>query len=223
MSRYTERAAYFKMNKRCVRCGKQDAYTLIGKSRCFECAEKNKEYARLHHKKHRETDNSKMRDRVSKLKEQGVCIDCGVREAVKGRTRCRNCLIKNSKAVKNKKGRIARTTTYYYEGLCWLCCKNPTASGYGLCEDCLERARKRITKAQRMANDTKLRDERFIEMYTSKYNNESMEKCEYIEAMQKVYFDRPKQENGKCNGFVSKYGKASLVCQNCKHFKGIEK
>lgn len=57
----------------------------------------------------------------------------------------------------------------------------------------------------------------------SKYNNTNMEKCEYIEELQKVYFKRPKQENGKCQGIRNKYSKAySSHCQNCQHFKRDE-
>lgn len=53
-----------------------------------------------------------------------------------------------------------------------------------------------------------------------KYDTSNMEKCEYIEAMQKVYSKRPKQENGRCYGFRNKYsGVLSSYCQKCKYIK----
>ena len=30
-----------------------------------------------------------------------------------------------------------------------------------------------------------------------------MEKCEYIEVMQKAYFEKPQQNSGKCAGFIN--------------------
>lgn len=47
-----------------------------------------------------------------------------------------------------------------------------------------------------------------------------MKKCEYIEAMQKVYSKRPKQENDRCYGIRNKYsGAFSTYCQQCQHLK----
>ena len=40
-----QRIDALKAMKRCVCCGKQDAYTLVGRWRCAECSEKNAQYA----------------------------------------------------------------------------------------------------------------------------------------------------------------------------------
>ena len=92
MSRYTERAAYFKIIKRCPRCGKQDSYTITGHSLCYECTEKNREYAKKHYHKY---GNNGMKERYEKLKQDGICVDCGKRPAKENRIRCSQCLQKN--------------------------------------------------------------------------------------------------------------------------------
>ena len=51
-----------------------------------------------------------------------------------------------------------------------------------------------------------------------KYNISDMENCEYIVLMQKAYFKRPNQSNGRCDGFKNGYsGSYSKVCKNCVH------
>ena len=55
------------------------------------------------------------------------------------------------------------------------------------------------------------------------YNTQDMNKCEYIESMRKVGFERPEQKDGKCDGYVSKYSnKASFVCAKCPNFGRCE-
>ena len=57
-----------------------------------------------------------------------------------------------------------------------------------------------------------------------KYDISDIEKCEYIEAMKKVYFKPPKQINGKCVGFINKYnGNVSNICKNCKNLVEVVK
>jgi hypothetical protein len=95
MSRWTERAEYFKSVQRCVRCGKQDAYTMNGHQRCYECSEKCKEYAQKHHKQNREKHLEVMHERYERLKAQGLCVECG-KKAIPGFVRCQRCAIKNN-------------------------------------------------------------------------------------------------------------------------------
>lgn len=51
------------------------------------------------------------------------------------------------------------------------------------------------------------------------YKTDNMEKCEYMELMLKTFFQRPKQENGKCEGYRNRYTREpSTVCKRCNHF-----
>lgn len=96
MSRWTERAEYFKSVQRCVRCGKQDAYTMNGHQRCYECSEKCKEYSKKSNQKLREKHNRAMHERYQRLKAEGMCVECGTKEARPGFVLCQRCAIKNN-------------------------------------------------------------------------------------------------------------------------------
>lgn len=208
-SRYIERAEYFAKNHRCKRCGTKDAYTLVGRSLCYECAEKNREYSKKHYEKY----GNGMKQRFEKLKAEGICVDCGRKKAEPNRTRCSRCLAKNNKSAKKSQKKEPRT-----EGYCWLCNKRPTTQGTKLCGVCLPKARERIKKAQKAVQSNKIKSK--MEMLDmNNYNIPSIEKCEYIEAMKKVYCDTPKCKENKCMGFRNKYnGDVSLVCQKCKYW-----
>lgn len=55
--------------------------------------------------------------------------------------------------------------------------------------------------------------------YKTPDNSNELHKCEYIEAMRKVYFEPPKQNNSICTGYKNKYtGTASKVCKRCKWY-----
>ena len=58
------------------------------------------------------------------------------------------------------------------------------------------------------------------ELATMNYKTDNMKKCEYIDVMRKAYVKDPKQGE-KCEGYKNKYTCGiSLVCKECKNFKG---
>lgn len=214
MSRHSERWSYFRKLNRCGRCGKKDSNTLLGRSLCFECEEKNRLYSKKHYKKY---GNPSVKKRYENLKKEGICVDCRKRKAFPGRVRCEICLIKDKQKQAEYKRSLSRDAVKYI-GYCVKCCKEPVVDGFSLCETCLEKTRKAAEKGRIVieSNKIKIRMEKGDIM--SNYNNEKMETCEYIEAMQKVYFKRPKQENGKCEGFKNKYShNYSTHCLTCSH------
>lgn len=142
MNRRKEREDYYKKIGRCTRCGNQDAYTLNGKTLCYDCNCKNKEYSKKHHERYRTKDNEKMRERTKTLRKQGLCIDCGKRRAKNNRVRCEQCLLKNNKMVKAHKNRVNRDMVKYMD-ICYLCCKNPIVEGHKVCTQCLNKCRER--------------------------------------------------------------------------------
>lgn len=95
MSYNTERAKYFAENARCTRCGKQDDYTLSGRRLCRVCAEKCRKDSKKYYEKHGGNPGDKKR--YQKLKESGLCVDCGKYEAKNGSVRCEDCLLKRKK------------------------------------------------------------------------------------------------------------------------------
>lgn len=93
-SEWGKRVKYLMANQRCVRCCKQDAYTLAGKQRCFDCTEKEKKNQRKYNEAHREEIKLKMKERSAKLKAEGICVFCGKRKARTKRTLCAHCAAK---------------------------------------------------------------------------------------------------------------------------------
>lgn len=133
---------YYKERNRCVRCHKQDAYTLNGRSRCAECAEKDSERHRRNYTT--ENNNKKCQKFRKKCKENGLCTTCG-RPAVQGKVRCTECLLKCRKATaayRASKGEV--NLPRGDNGICWKCNKKPVVDGKKMCPDCLEKARRTI-------------------------------------------------------------------------------
>lgn len=93
MSKWMDRAEYFMLQQRCVKCGKRDAYTMYGNQRCYECVEKGKEYQAVYNKNNREKRISQMRERYYNLKSQGLCVQCGKEPATCG-VKCKACRAK---------------------------------------------------------------------------------------------------------------------------------
>ena len=100
MSKYTERTKYLISVHRCIRCAKQDAYTLIGKQRCYECTEKDKERAKRNNQLHKEEHRQYAKERYAWLKSKGLCVICGKKKAKEGRVMCPRCLARNSANTK---------------------------------------------------------------------------------------------------------------------------
>ena len=137
-----ERREWFVKHNCCSECGKQDAYTIGGKRRCFDCTEKEK------HKKmtdeQRELHNKKEKERYYKRKENGICTECG-RKAEKGFAKCLRCLIKDRN--RHKSDDVPRHERGAY-GLCYICGKelngqkNVDGKDSKLCKSCYQKMKK---------------------------------------------------------------------------------
>lgn len=127
---------YLKHQHKCVNCWKMDAYTLNGHTLCADCMEKEAKQKR----KARAKNPYKFRDEQKKILEkrrtEGKCTRCG-RELpcqysfktcptcrTYGRNRLRNIRADTDKNIRG------------YNGICWICNKNPAIEGKKICEDC---------------------------------------------------------------------------------------
>lgn len=130
----------FREEGRCTECGKIDSYTIAGRAYCFECNEKRNLRRREQYKKNKEAFLIPTKARRTRLKEEGLCTDCGKRKAEKGNTRCSVCLAKrrNYQSKKNRESSSMRGL----DGLCTTCRKNPPKEGFKICESCYENLRK---------------------------------------------------------------------------------
>ena len=140
----------------CVSCGKQDAYTLNGKTRCYECSEKRKQSRKLHPEW-----SKKNNDRVKKIRYermvQGLCIDCG-KPAEKGKLRCLKHLYKDKGYHKHKE---LNHYTAAYIGVCMRCLREPAKAGHKLCEACYGKSLASLEKARENADVSKYKNFRF--------------------------------------------------------------
>lgn len=130
-----ERIAYLRERNRCVSCTKQDAFTLIGKPRCAECAEKHAEMMRLYRQRKRIEVNQRKKEQYKERSEAGKCVKCGRKIDREGKKTCSWCAVKqrevDGKRVMNKdRGR---------NGMCWTCNKEPHEPGEKLCKACHEK------------------------------------------------------------------------------------
>lgn len=128
-------SSYYQTCKRlhkCVRCGSQDARTLIGKPLCFDCCERKSEEMR-------KVDQSASRKRsYDKAIENGMCTHCFKRKTDGEHKYCDYCR-ETTKKKRNEQraalGLIPRSEAKNY-GICSLCLKNPRLPGQNTCESC---------------------------------------------------------------------------------------
>lgn len=108
-----ERYHWFKQHHFCTNCSKQDAFTLNGRTLCFECREKKKIQKS---QKNKDVQQARDKDKYEKLKSAGICVQCKSRKANPGKVRCPVC--------------TAYISNYYYKT------RQPTFRDYDKCYRC---------------------------------------------------------------------------------------
>lgn len=139
----------------CMWCGKEDAYTMSGRSMCADCCEKMKE---SHEKFYSNPENAEKkrqhaRDVRRKRKEEGRCVACGVKLPENySYTRCNKCLAKERGY--DRKGK--RNTDIRGTLVCFQCAKNPPIEGKKLCKECYNKKLKILEKAHKRKAELKM-------------------------------------------------------------------
>lgn len=141
-------AAYYRANQRCTRCGKQDAFTLIGKRLCAECTEKAAQNSTRYGKEHLEERTAYKREWRQKCRDAGLCPRCG-KPVDGGYVICKRCRAKDN-ARREKKRRENGVSPYCMrdERVCWTCKKRPVMDGKKLCRECWEQSCLNLAKAR---------------------------------------------------------------------------
>ena len=137
-----QRIDALKAMKRCVCCGKQDAYTLVGRWRCAECSEKNAQYAFKWQREHPEETKTRQKNYYEKRKANRICVLCGnplppERKAVS----CKRCSVKYAEYKRQERLRKNETSPLYsfveqHPDMCTRCRKAPRYKNFKLCEAC---------------------------------------------------------------------------------------
>lgn len=138
----------------CTICGKEDAYTMIGRSLCAECAERNNEQ----HKKRRgegaewvEREKLQHREKYNMRKRKHLCVMCGnVMRENYSFFRCEHCRQYGRYWYRKKSPEKIGHSEAHNFNLCVWCIKRPAAHGK-LCEVCYPKSLKNIAKAQEAA------------------------------------------------------------------------
>lgn len=130
---------YLILNHRCVKCTKQDAFTINGRHYCAECVDKANERSRRW--RQNPANMQKVRDaqnkRVAERRAAGLCIQCG--KPARGRAYCKRHYVRD--AEKDRQERIANGANLPRgdNGICWQCNKVPALFGYRVCGECLDK------------------------------------------------------------------------------------
>ncbi len=154
-----DREEYYraKENHLCVQCHKQDAYTLSGQVRCYECSQKNKERCKKNHCKNREKEKIQKKRKYDESEAQGLCVTCNKRKAIDGFKQCPICRGKGRKRYRawaDKNGIVPRED-FDYSNLCYTCHKGTQLEGKKLCASCYEKVCKALEKARIAASTVK--------------------------------------------------------------------
>lgn len=131
---------YRKMCKKfhlCVYCKQQDAYTIGGRSACYECAEK---MAKLKKTKYYSTTEARQKrcEERKQLRQRHIarheCTVCGKKLA-------ENYLYKTCSHCRTYNKIRQRTNDSFMRGefgICWQCNKEPCIAGKRVCDKCYE-------------------------------------------------------------------------------------
>lgn len=129
----------------CRDCGKQDAYTLGGRTYCVECAEKGAAKKRAWREANRELDGIRQKVWRGRMAESGLCVYCGKRKPEAGRRVCKLCISKRTEKRREKQIAEGMNWPRGENGYCWLCNKRKAVQGKRLCQPCIDNRMKNLT------------------------------------------------------------------------------
>lgn len=132
--------AYYKMQKRCLRCHSRDHRTERGLTLCADCAEKDSNRIRHYSEEQKERHKQNQLERYAMARAEGRCTMCGKPSDRPNRSTCSICGARE--CARKREARSRRPGPHRGdEGQCYRCLKNPVAEGYKLCQSCLEQSR----------------------------------------------------------------------------------
>lgn len=137
---------YLKRVHRCRDCGRIDAYTLVGKTRCAVCVQKSTERKRVLRDK--EMEKEKQREIREKRKAEHKCVYCGkgLAEGYKYAT-CQKC--RSKQAEYQRHYRANKFNSNFPRGandICYQCNKKTVILGKKLCQECYNKKMEIVDK-----------------------------------------------------------------------------
>lgn len=137
----------------CVQCGREDAYTMTGRSLCADCAEY---FSRKQSEYRKDPDKwAKMqackKDIRETRKANGLCPMCG-KSANSGYVLCDSCRAKR----RNYMNRYNNHPPRGEYGICWRCNKRESIPGKRLCPECYKKAVETCRMTAKKRRESKL-------------------------------------------------------------------
>lgn len=140
-----------KANHLCVDCKQQDAYTLNGRARCFECAEKYARECRERRAKAPDAYNEAQRELRARWRENGKCTNCGQEKPSWEHHRvCVACRVKMYRFKKEQRESRDDWFPRGTPGLCYFCL-HPVMEGKKVCQSCYDARMPGLEKAREAA------------------------------------------------------------------------
>lgn len=146
-----ERYQWLKTNHLCIDCKQQDAYTLNGRARCFECAEKYARKCREQRAKAPDKYSKAKRELRATWRENGKCTNCGRKKpSWDHHGYCITCRVK---AYNIKKKQRESRDDWFPRGTPGLCyfCLQPVMEGNKVCQRCYDARMPGLAKAREAA------------------------------------------------------------------------
>ena len=126
----------------CRQCGETDAYTLMGRTYCAQCAEKNAAAKQNERDRKPGTNAQNVRKCREKRRAEGRCDRCGKPKSDDGYVLCGRCRGITRKQARERRIENGVNFPRGANGYCWQCNKRMAATGYKLCEECLAAKRR---------------------------------------------------------------------------------
>lgn len=113
---------------------------------CYECLDAK----RLRYYKNKESlkTNKRKNTTAERRKADGICVTCGKRKAMNGKTRCGICLVKQRKQAKERRGAYLERYERPTYGMCYICGSKELYENRNLCKRCYDNACKNIAKGR---------------------------------------------------------------------------
>lgn len=141
---------FWRSQQRCIRCHKQDAFTLSGRSRCAECVEVNRQQKSSYREKHQSRLQDERKSWYYRMKAEGRCVKCGREvEDPANYTTCARCRarVRASDAERRlASGKIPKAIAADC-GICGICNRRPAMEGRKTCPECYAQNMRNLAKA----------------------------------------------------------------------------
>lgn len=228
----------------CVNCHKERA--VEGKCYCEKCSEDLAVMRQIKREQKRQYDAmryemTKQKRLYERRKAEGVCVRCGMRDAIAGQVLCPACKLRQEQI--KRKSNQTRYSKLKAAGICTQCGKEPARPGFSKCEKCaaksalMNRQKRRAEKWDyRVGPRTMLGDEytpeELAEIFDPKYTTVELTNRFGVIYDQIVWIRRHKDDDltglrkkmPRPNAFdgwmplAKPEGDISHMCGYCEHF-----